>query len=142
MKTTEHYDVIIVGGSYSGLAAAMALVRALRNALVIDSGKPCNRETPQSHNFLTQDGKTPEEIADLARQQLVKYSGVKFFKGSADTATRTEKGFEIRTSSGELFSAAKLILEAGIKDMLPNIRDSWNARAFRCFIVPTATDMR
>ncbi len=40
MKDNQQFDVIIVGGSYSGLAAAMALGRALRKVLVIDSNKP------------------------------------------------------------------------------------------------------
>lgn len=56
MTNKEQFHVIIIGGSYSGLAAAMALGRALKKVLVIDSGKPCNRQTPHSHNFLTQDG--------------------------------------------------------------------------------------
>ena len=69
MKQEKQFDVIIVGGSYSGLAAGMALGRALRNVLIIDSGNPCNKQTPRSHNFLTNDGKTPEEISRLAKQQ-------------------------------------------------------------------------
>ncbi|WP_317165952.1 FAD-binding protein [Chryseobacterium cheonjiense] len=60
MKTdTKQFDVIIIGGSYSGLAAGMALGRALKKVLIIDSGKPCNAQTPYSHNFLTHDGNTP-----------------------------------------------------------------------------------
>ncbi|WP_330442973.1 hypothetical protein [Flavobacterium sp. C4GT6] len=51
------YEVIIIGGSYSGLSAAMALGRSRRKVLIIDSGKPCNRHTPHSHNFITNDGK-------------------------------------------------------------------------------------
>ena len=43
MTDNKTFDVIIVGGSYAGLSAAMALGRALRNVLVIDSGLPCNR---------------------------------------------------------------------------------------------------
>lgn len=43
MKYENQFDVIIVGGSYAGLAAAMALGRALKNVLVMDDGKPCNR---------------------------------------------------------------------------------------------------
>lgn len=74
------FDVVIIGGSYSGLAAAMALGRSLRNVLIIDSGEPCNRQTPHSHNFLTQDGKPPGEIAAIAKQQVEKYSTVKFFQ--------------------------------------------------------------
>ena len=65
MTNENQFDVIIVGGSYSGLAAALALGRALRRVLVIDSGKPCNAQTPYSHNFLTQDGKTPAEMAKI-----------------------------------------------------------------------------
>ena len=69
MTNKKHFEVIIIGGSYSGLAAGMALGRALRHVLIIDNGKPCNRQTPHSHNFITQDGKTPKEIATLAKQQ-------------------------------------------------------------------------
>ena len=78
MKPGKQYDVIIVGGSYSGLSAAMALGRALRKVLIIDSGDPCNKQTPHSHNFLTNDGKTPIEIASIAKQQVKKYDTVVF----------------------------------------------------------------
>ena len=45
MKQEKQYDVIIVGGSYAGLATAMALGRALRKVLIIDSGDPCNGDS-------------------------------------------------------------------------------------------------
>jgi thioredoxin reductase len=70
------YDEIIIGGSYAGLSAAMALGRSLRNVLVIDSGKPCNAATPHSHNFLTHDGDTPADIAATARRQVEFYKTV------------------------------------------------------------------
>ncbi|WP_317166786.1 hypothetical protein [Spirosoma aureum] len=56
MTGNTDFDVIIVGGSYAGLSAAMALGRSLRNVLIIDCGLHCNRQTPHSHNFITQDG--------------------------------------------------------------------------------------
>jgi thioredoxin reductase len=121
MADNKQFDVIIIGGSYSGLAAAMALGRALRKVLIIDSGKPCNAPTPHSHNFLTQDGKTPKEIATLAKQQVEKYNTVKFFDGPATHGTKTENGFEIKVASGEAFRAGKLIFATGIRDMLPSI---------------------
>jgi len=98
MKDQKVFDVIIVGGSYSGLAAAMALGRALRKVLIIDSGEPCNKQTPHSHNFITQDGKSPKEIATLAKQQVEKYNTVKFFSDLATNGMKTENGFEIRTA--------------------------------------------
>ena len=131
----EPLDVIIVGGSYSGLAAGMALGRALRQVLIIDSGKPCNRQTPYSHNFITQDGKTPEEIATLARQQVEKYDTVTFFNGLATNGAKTENGFEIQTASGETFSAKKLIFATGIKDIMPDIEgyaECWGISVLHC----------
>jgi thioredoxin reductase len=121
MKDNEKFDVIIIGGSYSGLSAGMALGRALRKVLIIDSGKPCNMQTPHSHNFLTQDGKTPKEISTLARQQVEKYDTVQFFDGKATKGVKTENGFEIETESGEKFEAQKLIFATGIKDNLTDI---------------------
>src|SRR5690554_1861864 len=98
MTEVKDFDVIIIGGSYAGLSSAMALGRALRNVLIIDSGLPCNRQTPHSHNFLTQDGKTPKEISILAKQQVQKYETVKFHKGLATLGTKTTNGFEITRS--------------------------------------------
>jgi thioredoxin reductase len=135
MKDNEKFDVIIIGGSYSGLSAGMALGRALRQVLIIDSGKPCNIQTPHSHNFLTQDGKTPKEIATLARQQMEKYDSVKFFNGKAIKGVKTENGFEIETESGETFEAQKLIFATGIKDNLPDINGfaaCWGISVIHC----------
>ena len=75
MADSKNFDVIIVGGSYAGLSAAMTLGRSLRHVLIIDSGLPCNRQTPHSHNFITQDGKTPADISGPAKQQEKKKHG-------------------------------------------------------------------
>ena len=77
----EKLDVIIVGGSYAGLSAAMALGRALRKVLIIDGGKPANRFTPHSHNFITHDGRKPGEIAEMARKQVDAYPSIKRIDG-------------------------------------------------------------
>lgn len=135
MADHKQFDVIIIGGSYSGLAAAMSLGRALRKILVIDSGKPSNRQTPYSHNFLTQDGKAPAEIAALAKQQLERYNTVEFFNSVAVGAIKTENGFEIQVASGETFNAGKLIFATGIRDMLPGIEgisECWGISVLHC----------
>lgn len=135
MKSNKQYDVIIIGGSYSGLAAAMALGRALKKVLIIDSAKPCNRQTPHSHNFITQDGKKPGEIAALAKEQVKCYQTVEFFSGLATDAEKTKYGFEIWTDSGEKFNASKLIFATGIKDIMPDIpgyAESWGISVLHC----------
>ena len=135
MIAVTDFDVIIVGASYSGLAAGMALGRALKRVLIIDSGKPCNRQTPHSHNFITHDGKTPAEISALARGQVAKYDTIVFFNGLAVSASRAGSGFEMRTESGEMFTAKKLIFATGIKDIMPDIpgfAECWGISVLHC----------
>lgn len=135
MTDTKDFDVIIIGGSYAGLSSAMALGRSLRKVLIIDSGLPCNRQTPYSHNFLTQDGKTPNEIATLARQQVEKYKTVKFYKGLALIGTKTVNGFEITTDTNDKFTSKKLIFATGIKDIMPDIKgfsECWGISIIHC----------
>jgi thioredoxin reductase len=135
MSTHKHYDVIIVGGSYAGLSAAMALGRSLRQVLVIDSDKPCNAPTPHSHNFLTQDGSTPSEISRIAREQVSAYETVTHLKDLAVKGGKTSDGFEIQVRSGERFTASKLIFATGISDQLPNIAgfsECWGRSVIHC----------
>lgn len=121
MTTGRQYDVIIVGGSYAGLAAGMALGRAIRKVLIIDSGNPCNRQSPHSHNFLTNDGKAPGEITRLAREQVRLYDTVDFLDAFVTIGSKTESGFQIQVQTGETFMAAKLIFATGIKDSMPDM---------------------
>lgn len=135
MKNDRSFDVIIIGGSYSGLAAGMALGRALKKVLIIDSGKPCNAQTPYSHNFLTQDGKTPAAIADLAKLQVTFYDTVSFFSGLAVSGKKTSSGFEIQTASGETFQGTQLIFATGVRDIMPDIggfSECWGISAIHC----------
>ena len=131
----EKFDVIIVGGSYAGLSAAMALGRSLRRVLLIDAGKPANRFTPYSHNFITHDGKRPDEIATLARQQVEKYPSVKTIEGVAVSAEKLDQQFVVGLDNGAQFSTAKLIFATGIVDLMPNIpgfADCWGKSVLHC----------
>jgi thioredoxin reductase len=113
----------------------MSLGRAVRNVLIIDSGIPRNRQTPHSHNFLTQDGKTPKQIATLAIEQVSQYKSVRFYSGLAIRGAKTEKGFEIETQAGDLFYSKKLILATGVKDVFPGIKgfaECWGISVIHC----------
>jgi thioredoxin reductase len=135
MKLQRQYDVIIVGGSYSGLAAGMALGRALRKVLIIDSGYPCNNQTPHSHNFLTNDGKTPREIVTLAREQVSKYDSVAFLDALVTAGIKKETGFHIQIETGETFTTKKLVFATGIKDIMPNVSgfpECWGISVLHC----------
>lgn len=135
MTVSKPFDVIIIGGSYAGLSAAMALGRSLRKVLIIDSGLPCNRQTPHSHNFITQDGEKPSVIAEKAKEQVLNYDTVVFHKALAVEGKQTETGFAITTQTGEEFEAKKLIFATGIKDIMPEIKgfsECWGMSVIHC----------
>lgn len=121
MDTIQKYDVIIVGGSYAGLSAALALGRAMRKVLVIDSANPCNRQTPHSHNFLTQDGNTPEGIAEIGKLEVMRYPTIEFLDDLVTNVTGENNDFEVFTVSGRVRKARKLIFGTGVKDLMPEI---------------------
>ncbi len=135
METHTNYDVIIVGGSYAGLSAAMALGRSLRKVLVIDSGQPCNRFTPHSHNFITHDGSAPGAIAALAKEQVMVYPTVSWLNAKAVDATKTLQGFTITVDSGESYAATKLLFATGVIDIMPDIpgfAECWGKSILHC----------
>ncbi len=135
MITTGKFEVIIIGGSYSGLSAAMALGRSLRTVLIIDSGLPCNRQTPHSHNFITQDGATPSEISQKAKSQVLEYNTVHFAEDKAIKGIKNDHGFTIHTESGKKFNAKKIVFATGIKDIMPEIKglsDCWGISVVHC----------
>ncbi len=131
----EVFDVIIIGGSYAGLSAAMALGRSLRKVLIIDSGKPCNRQTPHSHNFLTRDGETPATIAGIAKDQVLAYPTVSFLNETVHEAVQVDKHFAVSCSNGDRLLGKKLVLATGVKDVFPNIRgfaECWGISVLHC----------
>lgn len=135
MGKQDIFDVIVIGGSYAGLSAALSLGRSLRKTLVIDSGTPCNKQTPHSHNFLTNDGKTPAEISAAAKKQVELYKTVEFYKGLAVTGIKNGKEFEISTEKGDTFRSRKLIFASGIRDIMPDIKgfsECWGISVIHC----------
>jgi thioredoxin reductase len=132
------YEVIIVGGSSAGLSSALVLGRSRRRVLVIDSGKPCNRFSHASHGFLTRDGIDPQELVQLARDQLQRYETVKVRDGFVTQITREEAdaaGFRVETESGESFTSRRVLLATGLKDelpLLPGIEAFWGKSVFHC----------
>ncbi|WP_299535525.1 NAD(P)/FAD-dependent oxidoreductase [Ulvibacterium sp.] len=129
------YDVIIIGGSYSGLAAAMTMGRSIRKTLVIDSGKPCNAQTPHSHNFITQDGAAPSHISTLAKEQVLEYPTVSFKNDEVTNVEGSDGNFEVSTLSQNRYKTEKLIFATGVKDLMPAIEgfaDCWGITAIHC----------
>lgn len=129
------YDVIVVGGSYAGVSAAMQLARARRSVLVIDAAQRRNRFAATSHGFLGQDGNSPDAIADQARRQLLAYPSVTWHDASAVAAEKQADVISIATNDGLTFNARRLILASGVTDELPDIpglAERWGRQVFHC----------
>lgn len=135
MENTNKYDAIIIGGSYAGLSAAMTLGRSIRNILVIDSGNPCNMQTPHSHNFITQDGETPAEIARKAKEQVAKYDTIHFIQDEVIDVRGENRNFEVNTKSGRTIQAEKILFATGVRDEMPSIKgflECWGISLIHC----------
>lgn len=131
MKT----DVIIVGGSFSGLSAAMQLVRGRRNMVLIDANSPRNRFAKTSHGVFGLDGKTPAQIRTTALSQLSDYPTFHLVEDMAIKVDKTPEGFCVTLRNGATYSAKKLILTTGITDQLPDIpgvKEHWGKSVIHC----------
>ncbi|HEY0976625.1 MAG TPA: NAD(P)/FAD-dependent oxidoreductase [Flavobacteriales bacterium] len=129
------HDVIIIGGSYSGLSAALVLGRARRNVLVIDRGEPCNRVVQHAQNLLTHDGRAPAEIRALALQDLSAYPNVRILNDEAVTFLREEDRARVKDRSGNWHDARKILLAFGVKDEMPTIpgfAECWGLTVAHC----------
>ncbi len=129
------HDVIVIGGSYAGMAAALQLLRARRKVLVIDAGKRRNRFAEESHGFLGQDGVNPGEIARKARAQLSAYPTLAWAEGTAEQAEGEKDAFVVTTADGARHGARRLLFATGVSDALPEIdglRERWGRSVFHC----------
>lgn len=128
------HDVIVIGGSYAGMAAALQLLRARRSVLIIDSGKRRNRTAAHSHGFLGQDGSDPATIARQARQQLLRYPTLTWIDGEATEASGNKDAFEVQCD-GQSHAGRRMLLATGVRDDLPDIpglQERWGRSVFHC----------
>jgi thioredoxin reductase len=129
------HDVIIIGGSFAGLAAAIQLGRARRSVLVIDAGQPRNRFATHAHGLLGFDGASPQTILTTTRNQLATYPTVTILNDAVTSGQHDGDLFTIATTSGTTHTARRLILASGVTDVLPDlpgIHERWGQSVFHC----------
>lgn len=129
------YDVIVIGGSYAGMAAALQLLRARRTVLMVDAGQRRNRNAAHSHGFLGYDGADPAELARIARAQLARYPSLSWRDGEVVAAHGQRDDFTVALGDGETAQARRLLLATGVHDVLPPIEglaERWGRSVFHC----------
>lgn len=129
------FDVLIVGGSYAGLSAALQLARAKRKVCVVDGGSPRNRFAASSHGFFGQDGAPPLAMIATAREKLLAYPNITFMHGQVSTAVPVDGGFLAALKSGDELTSRKLILAFGLTDEMPpvpGLAERWGRSVLHC----------
>jgi thioredoxin reductase len=128
------HDVIIIGGSYAGLAAALQLGRARRTVLVLDAGQRRNRFVAHSHGFLGHDGASPDEIWAKGKAEVLAYSTVTWRDEPVTKLRRASNDFAVHTSSGD-YQGRRLIVATGVVDeppTIPGVAERWGKSVFHC----------
>ena len=125
------YDVIVIGGGPAGLSGAVALGRALRSVLVIDSGAPRNAPAEGIHNFLTRDGMSPAAFLAAGRAEVLRYGG----RVVDGTVVGVAPGFSVTLGDGQVFAGRRLLVTTGLVDRLPDIpglAERWGHTVLHC----------
>jgi thioredoxin reductase len=131
------FDVIVIGGGPAGLSAALTLGRALRPALLIDSGEYRNARAENMHNFITRDGTPPSEFRAIVHSELKQYPTVETRNVTVDDAKSLGdgNGFELTLGDGTSVRTRRLVLATGLADELPPIEgfgELWGRGIYHC----------
>ena len=130
------YDVAIIGGGPSGLSAALALGRARKRVLLLDSGPRRNAAAVHVHNFVTRDGTPPDEFRKTAQTQLATYPNVEIRAQSVAAISGERGAFRLQLQPHEgAIEARRILLATGmIDEPLPfeGFRELWGSAVFQC----------
>ncbi|MGH7970906.1 MAG: NAD(P)/FAD-dependent oxidoreductase, partial [Limisphaerales bacterium] len=120
MQRRKGAEVIIVGGGLAGLSAAVYLVRAQRETMVVDSGKSMARWEPNVQNYLGfPQGIDGKDLLRRGRQQARRF-GCLFRRDFILHAKATPKGFVLRGQTGS-YACQRLLIATGAFHIPPDI---------------------
>ncbi|MFB4273225.1 FAD-dependent oxidoreductase [Nonomuraea sp. GTA35] len=129
------YDVVVIGGGAAGLSGALALSRARRKVLVIDSGQPRNAPAQGVHVLLGHEGVPPRELLATGRAEVTGYGG-QIVTGTVTAAERLGDGrFRVSLADGSTVEADRLLVATGLVDELPpvpGLAERWGREVLHC----------
>jgi thioredoxin reductase len=139
------YDVIIIGAGPAGLSAASGLCRVARKVIVFDTEEYRNGPTRNMHDVIGNDGEQsphnyniscpeltiarpgtrPADFRAAARAQIQKYNTATMKKAKVVEITpiKNPDGYDwfvVRDDAGLPYTARRIILATGVKDILPS----------------------
>lgn len=129
-----NFDVVIVGGGPSGLAAALTLGRARRAVLLCDAGERRNHAAEHVYNFVTRDHTPPDEFRRVARGQLARYPNVLVRDARIEALDGERDAFRLRVDGADIV-AKRVLLCTGMLDeplLIDGAREAWGRSIFQC----------
>lgn len=139
-RSTNEYDVVVVGGGAAGLNAALVLTRARRRVAVIDAGQPRNAPAAHMHGFLGSDGMAPSGLLAVGRAEVAGYGG-QLIPGTVASITSCARAgssrqwFKVVLTDGYALRARRVLVTTGLRDDIPDVpgvRDRWGRDVLHC----------
>jgi thioredoxin reductase len=115
------FDVIIIGGGPAGLSAGLTLGRFRRSVMICDSQQPRNAKSTGVHGFFSREGIHPQELLQIAREQLKPYSTVQLHAQEVVDIVPSDAHFKVIFRDGTSESTKKVLFATGVKDIFPPI---------------------
>jgi thioredoxin reductase len=130
------WDCVVVGAGAAGLSAAVVLGRARRRTLVVDAGRQSNRPSHGIGGLLGHDGRPPDALYALGRDELAAYPSVTVIDGEVVAGSRGDDGrFVLDLADGSRETARHVLLATGMDyehPDLPGVADRWGRSVFHC----------
>lgn len=131
----RHCDVAVIGGSASGLAAALQISRQRRSVVVVDDGTPRNAPAAHMHGYLGHEGVAPDELMEAGRAEVRTYGG-EVLPGRVVGVHRCDDGrFRLDLTGGHALVARRVLAATGLSDELPaidGVAEGWGRGVIHC----------
>lgn len=135
MDSDRPFDCIVLGGGAAGLSATLVLGRARRRTLLIDAGGQSNRPSPGIGGLLGHDGRAPDELYALGREEVTAYPTVTVLDGEVVRAAGEEDAFVFALADGRSVRSRRVVLAPGAEyrhRVLDGIDERWGRSVFHC----------
>lgn len=131
-----HYDVVIVGGGFAGLQAAIQLGRYRHRVAVIDSAEGRSTICKSYHNLIGwPDGVSGATLLASGRKQAEQL-GVQFIQATVVRALKEHEDFELITADERSIRGKRLLLATGVKDRLPDFPELIPCMGLSVYVCP------